>query len=166
MKGFLLLLLCSLLGLILIQDLVVSTINFFVLSFVYENQGQEVLKYIEPYSSLYSILLSSPIEFVKGLIRPYPTGPVSLLFFLDSILQLSVIIYIIGLNRSIFFKSPEFFLVLLTFFMGLVLNSLVVDNDNTFVRYKYTFYYSFLIYIITANKSPISFFNRKLNQDA
>jgi hypothetical protein len=166
MKGFVLLLLSSLVGLILIQDLVVSTINFFILSFVYENQGQEVLKYVDPYSSLYNIILNSPIEFISGLIRPYPTGAISLLFFLDSAIQLFLMIYIVALNRRSFFRSPEFLLVLLTFFMGLVLNSMVVDNDNTFVRYKYTFYYSFLIYIITVNNSPISFFTKRFKQNA
>ena len=160
MKGFIMLLLFSLTGLILIQDLVLSTINFFILSFIYENQGSEILKYVEPYTSLFTIIAYSPIEFFNGLLRPYPTGLVSSLFFFDSLIQLLMIATLIILNRGILFKSPEFLLVFLTFFMGMVLNSMVVDNDNTFIRYKYTFVYCLLIYLITINKYPIKFFKK------
>ena len=163
-KGFLALVFCTLIGLLLIQDAVVSTINFFVISFVFENQGREVIKYIDPYSSIYSILVYAPLEFLIGLVRPFPTGPIAVLFFLDSLVQLLLISYLVLTNRQRLFKSPEFFLVLMTFFMGLVLNSMVVDNDNTFVRYKYTFYYCFLIYLITVNKTKIPWFDKLLNR--
>ena len=165
MKGFFALLFFTLIGLLLIQDAVVSTINFFVLSFVYENQGRELMKYVDPYNSIVSILLYAPLEFLIGLVRPMPNGAIALLFFLDSLVQLFLIAYLVLTNRTRLFKSPEFLLVLMTFFMGLVLNSMVVDNDNTFVRYKYTFYYCFLIYLITVNKTKIPWFNKLLNRD-
>ena len=165
MKGFFALVFFPLIGLLLIQDAVVSTINFFVLSFVYENQGRELMKYVDPYNSIVSILLYAPLEFLIGLVRPMPNGAIALLFFLDSLVQLFLIAYLVLTNRTRLFKSPEFLLVLMTFFMGLVLNSMVVDNDNTFVRYKYTFYYCFLIYLITVNKTKIPWFNKLLNRD-
>ena len=165
MKGFFALVFFTLIGLLLIQDAVVSTINFFVLSFVYENQGRELMKYVDPYNSIVSILLYAPLEFLIGLVRPMPNGAIALLFFLDSLVQLFLIAYLVLTNRTRLFKSPEFLLVLMTFFMGLVLNSMVVDNDNTFVRYKYTFYYCFLIYLITVNKTKIPWFNKLLNRD-
>jgi hypothetical protein len=164
MKGFLALAAFTLIGLLLIQDTVVSTINFFVLALVMENQGTEVLKSINPYNSIFSIMLYAPLEFLIGLVRPMPNGAFAAVFFLDSLVQLFLITYLVSTNRETLFKSPEFFLVLMTFFMGLVLNSMVIDNDNTFIRYKYTFYYCFLIYLISVNKTKIPWFNKLLNR--
>jgi hypothetical protein len=164
MKGFFALLFFTLIGLLLIQDAVVSTVNFFVASFVFENQGREVLKYIDPYNSLVSIMLYAPLEFLIGLVRPMPNGATAAVFFLDSLVQLFLITYLVSTNRETLFKSPEFLLVLMTFFMGLVLNSMIVDNDNTFIRYKYTFYYCFLLYLISVNKIKIPWFNKLLNR--
>jgi hypothetical protein len=164
MKGFLALAAFTLIGLLLIQDTVVSTINFFVLALVMENQGTEVLKSIDPYNSIFSILLYAPLEFLIGLVRPMPNSAFAAVFFLDSLVQLFLIAYLVSTNRETLFKSPEFFLVLMTFFMGLVLNSMVIDNDNTFIRYKYTFYYCFLIYLISVNKTKIPWFNKLLNR--
>lgn len=164
-KGLILLISALFFGLLLIQDEVVATINFFVISFVYENQGVEVLQSLEGYQSIYSILLNAPFEFLAGLIKPLPTSATTSLFFLDSIAQLLLILYLIYKNNNLFLKSPEFFLVFITFFMGVTLNSMVIDNDGTFVRYKYAFFYCFLLYLICMNKAKLYFFQQKLKMN-
>ncbi len=139
------------------SDQVLATLNFFKIAFLVETQELTLVRNFIPFESITSVLLYSPIEFLQGILRPYPDGIRSYIFFLESLLQIFLICYLIISNKKRVLYSPEFFLVFISFAMGIVLNSLIIENEFTYGRYKYTFVYTFIIYLISVNRARFSF---------
>ena len=149
----------SFISLYLLSDQVVATLNFFKIAFMVETQDVVLVRNFVPFTSLTSILLYSPIEFVQGMLRPFPDSFRSYIFFIESLAQIFLIAFLLLKNWDSLVRSPEFYIVFLTFAMGIVLNSLIIENEFTYARYKYTFIYCFIIFLISKNKKDIPLFN-------
>ncbi len=156
-KNLIIFSLISLFVIYLLSDQVLATLNFFKIAFLVETQELTLVRNFIPFESITSVLLYSPIEFLQGILRPYPDGIRSYIFFLESLLQIFLICYLIISNKKRVLYSPEFFLVFISFAMGIVLNSLIIENEFTYGRYKYTFVYTFIIYLISVNRVRFSF---------
>ena len=124
-----------------------------------ETQDVVLVRNFVPFTSLTSILLYSPIEFLQGMLRPFPDSFRSYIFFIESLAQIFLITFLLLKNWGSLARSPEFYIVFLTFAMGIVLNSLIIENEFTYARYKYTFIYCFIIFLISKNKKDIPLFN-------
>jgi len=96
--------------------------------------------------SVLSLVLMIPELILTGLLRPLPVSLFSFITFVENIIVLIILFKILSPNLH-FFRSPEFVSILLMTIIGLLLNSLVIDNDFSFARYKYPFIYTFIIYI-------------------
>ena len=146
----------------ILSDQVLATLNFFKIAFLVETQEVALVRTFIPFESITSVLIYSPVEFILGILRPFPDSLRSSIFFFESIVQIFLIILLVTTNKRAFLKSPEFYLVFFSFAIGIILNSLIIENEFTYARYKYTFIYTFIIYLISMNKR--NFFPRLLNK--
>ena len=144
--NFLIFLFSLFLTIIVFQEFITEVINYFRLAFL--NEVGLISPYLafEGYQSIWSIILNSPISFIKGIFAPMPSNPLTLLFFLESILIIFIIIFISKELRFDVKSRLNFLIILLTVFSGIVLNVFVIENDFTLLRYKYVFTYILLIY--------------------
>jgi len=144
--NFLIFLFSLFLTIIVFQEFITEVINYFRLAFL--NEVGLISPYLafEGYQSIWSIILNSPISFIKGIFAPMPSNPLTLLFFLESISIIFIIIFISKELRFDVKSRLNFLIILLTVFSGIVLNVFVIENDFTLLRYKYVFTYILLIY--------------------
>ncbi len=131
------------------SERIVEVINYFRLAFLNEVGAITPNMIFEGYSSLYEIILLSPTIFIKGILAPMPLNALSVIFFLESIIVIGISLWLF--SRKIFTNSLFLSLVFLTVFAGIVLNGLVIENDFTFLRYKFSFTFIFLIYLLIDN---------------
>jgi hypothetical protein len=141
----------SILGIIVyFQERIVEIINYFRLAFLNEVGALSPNMVFDGYDSLFQIILMSPLIFTKGLLAPLPLNALSAIFFIESISIVVISIWII--SKQLFSNSLFFMLVCITIFSGVVLNALVIENDFTFLRYKYSFTFLFVIYLLIDSK--------------
>ena len=132
------------------SERIVEIINYFRLAFLNEVGAISPNMIFEGYSSLYEIILLSPVIFISGILAPMPLNAFSVIFFLESVLVIGISLWLF--SRKIFTNSLFLSLVFLTVFAGVVLNGLVIENDFTFLRYKFSFTFIFLIYFLIDSK--------------
>jgi hypothetical protein len=154
----------SLSAVYLLSDQVLATLNFFKIAFLVETQEVSLVRTFIPFESITSVLIYSPIEFFQGILRPFPNSIRSYVFFIESLIQIALILFLIISNKKKIIASPEFYLVFISFAIGIVLNSLIIENEFTYARYKYTFIYTFIIYLISINKSKFLIFANGRNE--
>ena len=128
------------------NEVILDILNYFRLAFLNEEgllYGDEFVGY----TSLFKIILTSPLIFINALIEPgLSSNPFGMLFFLESLLVIYIFLKFIFSTR--FFSSSLNVLVFLVFFAGIVLNQLVVESDYTLLRYRYTYTHLFLFYLL------------------
>lgn len=142
-----------LISMFIMGDILLATLNYFKLAFLSEDNAIANLDSYVPFKSVLEIIIISPISLLEGLIRPFPQSISSGIFFLESLLHIFIITLLLKSNMKKFFYNPQFLIVLFTFFIGIILNSLVIENDFTYSRYKFTFLSMFVIYLLTFKNS-------------
>lgn len=137
-------------GVLIFSDALLATLNYFKLAFLTEANaiGSVTRQNLVPFTSVLSLLVSVPLSFIEGLFKPFPYSFSSLIFFVESLIQLGIVFLLIRGRVLRYAKSPEFILVLITICLGITLNSLVIENSFTYLRYKYTFIYIFIVYLL------------------
>ena len=142
---------CSvvLLFMIAMGDVILTTINYFKLAFLSEDKAIASLSNFVPFKSIIELIVISPLSFVEGMVRPLPQNITSLVFLVESVTQIAIIFWLLKTQLQKIFYSPQFLIVLFTFILGIILNNLVIENDFTYIRYKYTFVSLFIIYLLT-----------------
>ncbi len=135
-------------AMLVMGDILLATLNYFKLAFLSEDNAIANLNSYVPYQSIIQLIIISPLSFIEGMIRPLPQNLTTSIFLMESLAQLSIIIYLFRRRLKEYFYNPQFLLVLITFIMGIVLNNLVIENDFTYIRYKYTFISMFIIYLL------------------
>ena len=147
-----LLLYCSivLISMIAMGDILLATINYFKLAFLSEDNmiASVTSENYVPFTSVISLFATAPISFIEGMIRPIPSSPIALVFAVESIIQIWIIFTLMSTRFANLIQSPEFIIILLTFAIGIVLNTVVIENEFTYLRYKYTFVSMFIIYLL------------------
>lgn len=135
-------------AMLIFQSQIMGTINFFKIAFLAEtNNLVELVNYVP--LSLTSFIANLPVFIFNGFARPFPTSPIYLFFFLESILQTAFFIYLIKkISLRELLRNQEAILVIITIIMGVIINTVVVDNDFTFLRYKFPFLSLLLVYLI------------------
>ena len=137
--------------LIINQELIVSTLNYFRLAFINEEGGWGVPMTISAdsvaYGSLGSLVLSSPLTFIKAMFAPGLSLDIfNMIFFFESLVLIYILVKLVFLNN--YFASSLNVLVFFVFVVGVCFNQLIVENVNTLLRYRYTFMYLFLFYVL------------------
>ena len=147
---------CSivLIFMIAMGDVILTTINYFKLAFLSEDKAIASLSNFVPFKSIIELIVISPLSFVEGMVRPLPQNITSLVFLVESVTQIAIIFWLLKTQLQKIFYSPQFLIVLFTFIIGIVLNDLVIANDFTYIRYKYTFVSLFIIYLLTYKHTP------------
>ena len=128
------------------SERIVEVINYFRLAFLNEVGAISPNMIFEGYDSLFEILIKSPLIFVQGVLAPMPMNILYVIFFLESLILLALSIWVF--SKKMFSEPLFLLLVFLTVFAGIVLNGLVIENVFTFLRYKYSFTFLFLIYLL------------------
>lgn len=142
----LLFLYCSVVFLLILpfSEQIVATINFFRIAFLVEN-GVPITRSSE-FSSFGNLLINLPNYLFSGVFRPYPQSLASLVTFFENIIILFLITYFI-LKETSLLKDPNILMAIITCILGILLNSIVIENDFTFMRYKYTFSAALLVFV-------------------
>ena len=147
---------CSvvLLFMIAMGDVLLATLNYFKLAFLSEDKVLANLGSFVPFKSVIELIAISPLSFVEGMVRPLPQNITSSVFLIESIIQVAIIFWLLKSQFKKISYNPQFLIVLFTFIIGIVLNDLVIVNDFTYIRYKYTFVSLFIIYLLTYKHTP------------
>jgi len=141
------------LSMLAMGDILLATINYFKLAFLSEDNAISSISSYSPFTSVFELIVISPLSFIEGMIRPFPQSISTLVFLLESIVQITIIFWLLRVNYKRMIINPQFLIVLLTFVIGIVLNDLVIENDFTYIRYKYTFASMFIIYLLAYKNS-------------
>tara|TARA_B100001123_G_scaffold372035_1_gene435681 strand:+ start:33679 stop:34899 length:1221 start_codon:yes stop_codon:yes gene_type:complete len=132
---------------LIFNEFILDVLNYFRLAFLNEVGLLHSEQEFVGYTSLFRVILASPIIFINALIEPgLSSDPFSMIFFLESLLIIYLFLKFIFSSR--FFSSSLNVLVFLVFFTGIVLNQLVVESDYTLLRYRYTYIHLFLFYLL------------------
>ena len=131
------------------ESVILGVINYFKLGFLTEMGLNPLGGQIAEYESMTSVIFNSPIIFLKGLFSPgLGLSGLNLIFFPESLVFIGL--FYIAIKSSNYFSEPIDYLFFLIFYVGIVLNFVVVENDSTFLRYRFTFIYLFLFHLLLA----------------
>tara|TARA_Y100000996_G_scaffold415464_2_gene410341 strand:+ start:3054 stop:4271 length:1218 start_codon:yes stop_codon:yes gene_type:complete len=146
------------------EHVILNIINYFRLGFLNEIGLIPPGGILSEFESIIQIILNSPILFLKGLFAPgIGFSGLNLVFFPESLVF--IFITLVAIKYSNYFSEPSDYLVFLTFYTGIVLNFMVVENDSTFLRYRFTFIYLFLFHLIlTYDKRAVHEVNDSLKE--
>ena len=133
--------------LFLFQQPILDVIHYFRIGFLNETGLLPLSGIVSEYKTMISIIIDSPILFLKGIFSPgLDLSILSLIFLPESILF--ILLFIIGSWYSDYFSKSTNWLVFIVFYVGIVLNSVVVENDATFLRYRFTFIYLLMFHLL------------------
>ena len=126
---------------------ILGVINYFRMGFFNEMGMIPLSGIVVGYESISSLIINSPIIFLQGIFSPgFGIGGLNLVFFPESILF--IVLFILGARQSNYFSESLNWLVFLVFAIGIVLNTIVVENDATFLRYRFTFIYLIMFHLL------------------
>jgi hypothetical protein len=149
----------ALIAMVVMGDTLLATLNYFKLAFLSEDNAIANLNSYTPYKSVIELIIISPLSFIEGMARPLPQNLTTSIFLLESLVQIAIILFLFKRGLKEYLYTPQFIIVLITFVMGIVLNNLVIENDFTYIRYKYTFVSMFIIYLLIyktlSQKKPV-----------
>ena len=132
---------------ILFQEEILFVINYFRIGFLNENGLLPPSGIAFEYDSVLALILDAPLAFFKGILSPgFGLSALNILFFPETIFLL--ILFIRGARYTDYFSESTNCLVFIVFFVGIVLNSIVVVNDATFLRYRFAFTYLLLFHLL------------------
>jgi hypothetical protein len=131
----------------LFQEEILFVINYFRIGFLNENGLLPSSGIVFEYDSMFALILDAPLAFFKGILSPgFGLGALNILFFPEIIFL--IILFIRGARYTDYFSESTNCLVFIVFFIGIVLNSIVVPNDSTFLRYRFAFVYFLLFHLL------------------
>ncbi len=134
--------------LLIFNQELLATLNFFKLAFLIESG--EIARYAsDSYAEIESMLqliLELPKYLFLGALRPFPSSPFTFITFIENIVFITIFFLMIKGNLSIV-KTPAILIVIITIILGVLLHSIVIDNDFTFARYRYAYSYPLLIFL-------------------
>ncbi len=126
---------------------ILDVINYFRIGFLKENYMIPLSGIVIEYESIFSLMINSPVLFLQGIFSPgFGMSGLNLIFFPESILYVALFIW--GAKRSNYFSESLNWLVFITGLVGIVLNLIVVDNDSTYLRYRFTFTYLLMFHLL------------------
>ena len=126
---------------------ILGVINYFRIGFLNEMGMIPPSGFVSEYKSIPTLIINAPIIFLQGIFSPgFGLGGLNLVFFPESILY--IVLFILGARRSNYFSESLNWLVFFVFCVGIVLNSIVVENDSTFLRYRFTFIYLLMTHLL------------------
>ncbi len=129
------------------EHIILNIINYFRLGFLNEIGLVPPGGLLTEFESIFSIILNSPVLFMKGLLAPgIGASGLNLVFFPESLIF--ILLILVAFKFTNYFSEPSDYLIFLIFYTGIVLNYMVVENDSTFLRYRYTFIYLFFFHLL------------------
>ncbi|MDC0942059.1 hypothetical protein OAS63_02300 [Gammaproteobacteria bacterium] len=162
-----------LLGSLILEDQVLLLINTYRWGFAAENfsldngyssyvawnlYGDDIAASLEIFS-IPEAVLKSIINLPKFLLLPMPwnwSNPFHIVQTFESIFLVYLFGYLAIREKA--YENNEFILLLIILLFGLMLYSLIMANEGTFVRYRFTLFYPFLLalFYIIQNKESFS----------
>ena len=160
--------LCTIFAFVVIyQNAIIEIVNLYRLAFVAENfigpdgtisyeawakYGQEDQEALT-LNSIPEVIFFAIINLPILLLIPMPWNWSNIFYPLQSIESLLLIYLYVKLTlENKLYKSYEFFLLTLMLIVGLSLYALIMANEGTFVRYRFTLYYPFLLGLLYISK--------------
>jgi hypothetical protein len=160
--------LCTIFALVLIyQDAIIEIVNLYRLAFVAENfigpdgsisyeafgkygkEEQEALRL----TSIPEVIFLAMINLPVLMLIPMPWNWSNIFYPLQFIENFLLIYLFVKLTlENKLYKSYEFFLLTLILILGLSLYALIMANEGTFIRYRFTIYYPFLLGLLYISK--------------
>ena len=129
------------------QEQILYVINYFRLGFLNEMKLLPPGGIMTKFESIPSMILNSPLVFLKGILSPgLGLSALNITFFPETILL--IIWFVWGAWYTKYFSDSLNCLVFIVFYIGIVLNFIVVENDATFLRYRFTFVYLLMFHLL------------------
>jgi len=129
------------------QEQILYVINYFRLGFLNEMKLVPPGGIMTKFESIPSMILNSPLVFLKGILSPgLGLSALNIVFFPETILL--IIWFVWGAWYTKYFSDSLNCLVFIVFYIGIVLNFIVVENDATFLRYRFTFVYLLMFHLL------------------
>ena len=154
-NGMILMLVSVLVIILLNYDFVLEYLNYYLIGFVAENMqggyrawGEMGDKTLYEQGSLIGVGLSAIFKLPYFLIMPLPwqwSNPFHIALFLDAILCLSGLYYVLVKNQS--YKNQEVIFLVMSLGVGLLAYSFLMQNIGTFARYRFTLFVPYLLCI-------------------
>lgn len=137
---------CLIIG-VSFQVEILYVVNYFRIGFLNENGLLPLSGVVFEYQSFTALIIDSPLAFLKGIFSPgFGFSALNIIFFPESIFL--IILFIWGARYTDYFSESTNCLVFIVFYLGIVLNSIVVPNDATFLRYRFAFVYFLLFHLL------------------
>ena len=117
-------------------------------------------------NSIFDVIYQSVIKIPVLLLMPMPWNWSNIFYPLQSI-ESCLLIYLyvrLCINQSVY-RSNEFIFLTFILLIGLSMYSLIMSNEGTFVRYRFTLFYPFLLgvfYLSNANKENITINHKRI----
>jgi hypothetical protein len=137
---------CLIIG-VSFQVEILYVVNYFRMGFLNENGLLPLSGVVFEYQSFTALIIDSPLAFLKGIFSPgFGFSVLNIIFFPESIFL--IILFIWGARYTGYFSESTNCLVFIVFYLGIVLNSIVVPNDATFLRYRFALVYFLLFHLL------------------
>jgi len=117
-------------------------------------------------NSIFDVIYQSVTKIPVLLLIPMPWNWSNIFYPLQSI-ESCLLIYLyvrLCINQSVY-RSNEFIFLTFILLIGLSMYSLIMSNEGTFVRYRFTLFYPFLLgvfYLSNANKENITINHKRI----
>ena len=151
--GLILYLLSLLVLSVAMQDQILDVINLYRVAFAAEDSIGGYADYTFYYdtsilelTSIGGFLYESIIRIPQFLLMPLPwnwSSPLYPIQFLESLLLIIIFIRIIFKNEL--YRNLYFYSLIISFIAGLMVYSVLAMNEGTFVRYRFSFFFPYLI---------------------
>ena len=165
---------------IVFQDQILSILNLYRIAFAAEDfvaydgsisyeawslYGPENIDSLK-LNSIFDVIYQSVTKIPVLLLIPMPWNWSNIFYPLQSIEScLLIYLYIrLCINQSVY-RSNEFIFLTFILLIGLSIYSLIMSNEGTFVRYRFTLFYPFLLgvfYLSNANKENITINHKRI----
>ena len=151
--GLIIFLILGAMGGIIFQDTLLEGLNLYRLAFAMEDSVYGYAFFNEfndssllEINSIFSLIFIIIKEFPNFLLMPLPwnwSNAFHVVQFLEGLLLLIAMISII--IKFQLHKTLSFYPLLISLLLGLIVYSVIAFNEGTFVRYRFTFFFPFLI---------------------
>ena len=151
--GLIIFFITAIIGSIIFQDTLLEGLNVYRIAFAMEDSVYGYASFSEfndaslfEINSIFSLIFISIKEFPIFMLMPLPwnwSNAFHVAQFLEGLLLLIAMISIIikfQLHKTLSFYPP-----LISLLFGLIVYSVIAFNEGTFVRYRFTFFFPFLI---------------------
>ena len=151
--GLIIFFITAIIGSLIFQERLLDGLNIYRIAFAMEDSVYGYKFFNEfndsgllKINSIFSLIFISIKEFPNFLLMPLPwnwSNAFHVVQFLEGLLLLVTMISII--IKFQLHKTLSFYPLLISLLLGLIVYSLIAFNEGTFVRYRFTFFFPFLI---------------------